>query len=263
LLPALRARALAAAGRTEAAEAGFVAALCDAGRRELPAVVDQLVAAYGAQSAASKLAGWAHHRAGDPQVRLLLAELRREAGDLDGAARACRAAIGLEKSAPARARIWHRLGEVLHAMCEVADARDAYLAAVRLAPDAVASLNNLAYLYVDDLGDAARARPYAKRAAELAPTEAHVQDTYGWVLARLGERGEARRRLESAAALAPASPTVRYHLGWLYEQSGALAAALEQYRRADALAGEAGGLRPRISEALARVGRMHKAGNGE
>ncbi len=93
----------------------------------------------------------------------------------------------------------------------------------RQAPNNFAVLNNLAWLYHAQ-GDG-RAEETARRAYELAPTNAAVADTYGWILLGNQQTARALELLEKAAKGAPDSAEVRYHYG------AALAAA---GRRAEA-----------------------------
>ena len=93
----------------------------------------------------------------------------------------------------------------------------------RQAPNNAVALNNLAWLYYTQ-GDS-RAEETAQRAHELAPTNAAIADTYGWILLGNKQTARALELLEKAAAGAPDNPEIRYHYG------AALAAA---GRRAEA-----------------------------
>lgn len=76
-------------------------------------------------------------------------------------------------------------------------------------PNNVVVLNNLAYLYQQT--DDARARPTARKAWELAPDNADVADTYGWILFTEGEVERSRDVLMTARELAPTNPWIGYH----------------------------------------------------
>ncbi len=76
-------------------------------------------------------------------------------------------------------------------------------------PDNVVVLNNLAYLYQQTKDG--RARPTASKAWQLAPDNADVGDTYGWILYSEGEESLARDVLVKAMALAPTNPLIGYH----------------------------------------------------
>lgn len=80
-------------------------------------------------------------------------------------------------------------------------AAEAYEAALEQAPNDVAMRNNLAYLLAERLNDARRALPHAERAAELAPNDANIIDTYGRVLFLRGDLKEAERQLRRSTQL--------------------------------------------------------------
>lgn len=73
-------------------------------------------------------------------------------------------------------------------------------------------LNNLAYAQ-SMLGEHAKARALADQAVKLAPGNASVLDTAGWVRWRSGlDRENAKRLLRQAAEKAPNNATIRAHL---------------------------------------------------
>jgi tetratricopeptide (TPR) repeat protein len=76
----------------------------------------------------------------------------------------------------------------------------------------VVVLNNLAYAQ-SMLGEHAKARTFADRALKLAPDNASVMDTAGWVRFRAGQDLEtAKRLLRQAAEKAPQNAAIRAHL---------------------------------------------------
>jgi len=77
------------------------------------------------------------------------------------------------------------------------------------AADAVMS-NNLAVLY-QRMGDP-RAEAMARQAYRLAPTNAAIADTLGWILHSKGAREEGIRLLREASQLAPQEPEILLHL---------------------------------------------------
>ena len=81
----------------------------------------------------------------------------------------------------------------------------------------VFALNNLAYsLAVADPDEASR---FAQRAAELAPDNATVQDTLGWVYCRKANYSTALTYLKAAVAKEP-TPRREFHLAVCYLKSG-------------------------------------------
>ncbi len=81
-------------------------------------------------------------------------------------------------------------------------------------PDNVIFLNNLAWAYYE-MKDT-RALETAERALKLAPENAEVVDTVGWILIERGNTKRGLELLEKAAKAAPKSPQIAYHLaqGW-------------------------------------------------
>ena len=90
----------------------------------------------------------------------------------------------------------------------------------------VVALNDLAWAYqqVQDK----RALATAERAVQLAPDNAAVLDTLGWIALQQGDDVRALSLLRKAARLAPASPEIGYHLGAALLKSGDKPAARQQ-----------------------------------
>lgn len=77
-------------------------------------------------------------------------------------------------------------------------------------PNNIAALNNLAWLLRDENSE--RAMELARRARDLAPDNAAVLDTYGWILHLSGKHAEAKEVIERALALSPDNTEIRAHL---------------------------------------------------
>jgi putative PEP-CTERM system TPR-repeat lipoprotein len=78
-------------------------------------------------------------------------------------------------------------------------------------------LNNLAWLYFET--NDPRAVETARRAATVAPRNAEIADTLGWILLQSDVTvNEALPFLETAAASKPNDPTMQYHLAVAYEK---------------------------------------------
>jgi Flp pilus assembly protein TadD len=90
-------------------------------------------------------------------------------------------------------------------------------------PDNVAALNNAAW-FAHERADP-RALPYAEHAAELAPDNAAVLDTLGWILTQQRRAGDALEHLTRAAQLAPDALEIHYHLAVAQVQLGQTEAA--------------------------------------
>ena len=93
-------------------------------------------------------------------------------------------------------------------------------------PDNPAVLNNLALAYQAQKDP--RALPTAERAMKLAPGNAGVIDTVGWMLAQQGDVQRALPLLRKAVELAPTMPEPRYHLAFALNQAGDKKAARQE-----------------------------------
>ena len=91
-------------------------------------------------------------------------------------------------------------------------------------------LNNLAVSY-QHLGDP-RALPTAEAAYNIAPEEASVADSYGWILTEHGRLEEGLALLRDAYARTSTSPAIRYHIGLALERMGRNAEAQEEVEAA-------------------------------
>lgn len=90
-------------------------------------------------------------------------------------------------------------------------------------PDDAGLLNNLALLY--HRKSDRRALPLARRAVELAPREAAMLDTYGWLLVETGQAKEGLEYLRKAKRLLIADPRVEFHYAAALAKSGDVAKA--------------------------------------
>ena len=92
---------------------------------------------------------------------------------------------------------------------------DAYEKLLTVAPDNVMALNNLAYLYAQNLGQLDKGYQLARHALDLAPTDSSTADTLGWILYQQGQYSSALNLLRDSAAKLDAEPDVPYHLGMI------------------------------------------------
>ncbi|MDN2700743.1 PEP-CTERM system TPR-repeat protein PrsT [Janthinobacterium sp. SUN100] len=90
----------------------------------------------------------------------------------------------------------------------------------------VVALNDLAWAYQQEKDP--RALATAEQALKLAPENAAVLDTLGWIALEQGDVKRATTLLRKAAGLAPASPEVQYHLGAALAKSGDKGGARKQ-----------------------------------
>jgi putative PEP-CTERM system TPR-repeat lipoprotein len=102
------------------------------------------------------------------------------------------------------------LAELLQSAGRAEAALTEYVRVIEGDPDNVAALNNAAW-FAHERKDP-RALPYAERAAQLAPDNAAVLDTLGWILTQQGRARDALGHLTKAAQLTPDALEIRYHL---------------------------------------------------
>jgi len=93
-----------------------------------------------------------------------------------------------------------------------------YQEVLKLTPNSVVALNNLATLY--QMEKDSRALATAEQALKLAPDNPGIQDTLGWILVQQGQLPRAVELLRKAATKAPMAGGVRYHYGVALARSG-------------------------------------------
>lgn len=120
------------------------------------------------------------------------------------------------------------MGEYLMTVGRDAEAIAQLEQVVAARPTDGVALNNLAWLYARN-GDE-RALPTAEKAYAVAPREAAIADTYGWILVQAGRTAEGLKLLEEAAATAPADAGVLYHLAYALAEAGQTQRAMQLLR---------------------------------
>ena len=124
----------------------------------------------------------------------------------------------------------HLYAQLLMMREQWAEAQKLYEALQERGTEDLILLNNLASCY-QHLGDP-RALPTAEAAYNLAPKNAQVADTYGWILTEHGRTDEGLAVLREAFARASTSPEIRYHIGLALAQLGRTAEASEEVEAA-------------------------------
>ena len=102
-----------------------------------------------------------------------------------------------------------------------------YRAVLKINPDQLQALNNLVFVVQGRAPD--QALEYAEKAYRLAPRQANVLDTLGWLLTSTGrdlQRGT--RLLATAVERAPQTPVYRMHYAQALVKQNARAQALQQ-----------------------------------
>jgi len=100
------------------------------------------------------------------------------------------------------------------------------------APEAVGSLNFLAYHYAELGENLDEALSFAERARDASPESPLVLDTLGWTYFRLGRYEDAVRALEAAVASGTEHAVIFEHLGDAYDATGRPERAREAWTRA-------------------------------
>ena len=142
--------------------------------------------------------------------------------------------LGRDKDAEQRVATWRKdhptepLGAMYVAEAalnakQYAAAASQFEAVLKLAPNNIVALNNLAQAYLG-MKDA-RALPMAEKAYAGASGSPPVTDTLGWVLVQQGNVARGLPLLQKALAGAPANPDIRYHVAAALAQSGDKGAA--------------------------------------
>jgi len=112
------------------------------------------------------------------------------------------------------------LGTLYQQGKDISGAERAYSDAIRIIPDDPHLLNDFGYMYADagiKLDDALR---MTRRAAELAPNDGAIVDSFGWTQYKLRDYPAAIRTLRRAVSISPDEPSLRYHLGAAYLKYG-------------------------------------------
>jgi tetratricopeptide (TPR) repeat protein/ferredoxin len=135
----------------------------------------------------------------DPALRMALAELLCDEGDLEEAAVHLRAAIAGD---PGLARARYNLGVVLTVLGRQDEALREYREALRLDPQDADTQNNLGHLLLSR-GDHDAAADHLRRAIAMRPDHADAQFNFGRALLAAGRGEEAAAHLSRAAALDP------------------------------------------------------------
>ena len=186
--------------------------------------------ARGQQGAAIELYRRAHQTEPSTDTFLRLSDVL---WTVDGGKPAVQFAEQWSRQRPGDAQAQRVLANAYARAGQFAQARTAYEALIKAAPQDAELLNNLAnvLLRLKDPGAVAA----AERALALLPTDASVLDTLGWALFQAGgdkQRERALGLLRDARLRAPANSTIRYHLAAVLAQSGRIAEARAEARGA-------------------------------
>ncbi|PYL50411.1 MAG: hypothetical protein DMF32_04235, partial [Verrucomicrobia bacterium] len=123
------------------------------------------------------------------------------------------------------------LALVYERMKEYPKERDAYEQVLAIDPNFVPALNNLAFLYSEQLNDLNKAYDLARKAHDLQPQDASAGDTLGWVLYKRGDYQQALSILQESAQ-AGENSEIQFHLGMTAYMMGQTELAKTALRKA-------------------------------
>jgi tetratricopeptide (TPR) repeat protein len=129
---------------------------------------------------------------------------------------------------PENASVHLSIGHIYSRQGEINKAIEEYKQVITLAPDSPIGYNELAYHYAESETNLDKGLEYALKATTLAPKEASILDTLGWVYFKKENYNKAIESLKSAVESRPNAPTIRFHLGMAYYKNSDLKKALNE-----------------------------------
>ena len=150
-------------------------------------------------------------------ILLRIGETYRRKGDPQDAVNALQEA---RKILPEEPSVLSTLAMVLDEAGQYSQANQVYVAALKVDPNNVVSLNNLAFLMAEHGGDLDQALTFAQRAKQLLPNLPEVSDTLALIYLRKNLLGDAVDTFKDLVNKVPTSSTFRYHLARAYFQQG-------------------------------------------
>jgi tetratricopeptide (TPR) repeat protein len=160
---------------------------------------------------------------------LQIADCYRQSGDLNGA-------IGSVQKAreimPQNEKVLEDLGMVMDQAHRRPEARKAYEECLKVDPNNVLVLNNLAFLMAETNADLDLALNYAQKAKGLNPNQGEIADTMGWILLKKGLPEQAIPVFQDLVSKVPTNASYRFHLAKAYAQKGENAKATGELREA-------------------------------
>jgi tetratricopeptide (TPR) repeat protein len=151
------------------------------------------------------------------EVYMRVGETYRRKGDLSNAINALQEG---RKFLPDNPIILATLAMVLDRAGRYPEAKQVYLATIKLDPNNAVSLNNLAFLLAENNGDLDQALTMAQRAKQLLPNLPEVSDTLGSIYLRKHLSTDAVDIFKDLVTKVPTSSTYHFHLAKAYFQQG-------------------------------------------
>jgi tetratricopeptide (TPR) repeat protein len=117
---------------------------------------------------------------------------------------------------PKDAGAWLFIGMIQEQQKDYDAVRDTYEKLLAANPQYTPAMNNLAWLYAEDLGQTDKAYEIASKARELQPYDPFAADTLGWILYRMKQYPKALSLLQESAGKIGKQADVQVHLGLTY-----------------------------------------------
>jgi tetratricopeptide (TPR) repeat protein len=131
---------------------------------------------------------------------------------------------------PENASVHLSIGNIYSRQGKIDRAIEEYKQVIALAPESPVGYNELAYHYADSGTNLDEGLEHALKAAKLAPKDAAILDTLGWVYFKKENFNKAIGSLKSAVASRQNAPTIRFHLGMAYYRNSDLKNALNEFK---------------------------------
>jgi len=175
------------------------------------------------------LSGLNKNAKGRAEIYLLIADTYRRMGDGNNAI------INMQKAreiVPDNETVLSGLAVTLDQAGRRAEARQAYEAGLKVDPNNILFLNNLAFLMAESSADLDVALNYAQKAKGLSPNRPEISDTYGWILLKKNLPDQAIPVFKDLVNKFPAESMYYYHLAMAYNQKGDSKKAVEELQEA-------------------------------
>ena len=236
ILHALRGRSLAALNSHDLAARAFARAVERSETFEdISAVGAQMVQAIGLDETISQLERLLEpSRAALIELGIIRLEVENERDDA-AIERLNRVEALVRGSSDLRSAYNHYLTIVLYRRQAFEEALAIYKKILETKPDDVMTLNNAAYMLAEDMNRADEAVPLARRAAEIAPNNAVILDTYGWAMYKAGQVDTAVEVLRRSVRIAPSGLNC-LHLGEVLIKRGDSHTAVDMLNKSIVLA---------------------------
>lgn len=168
----------------------------------------------------------------DVPTKFLLTLVFTDSGKYDEAIPLSDQLLAAAKTDDDRKLVLRQRGSLLYQAGKFDEAAKAYEQMLTLVPGDSDTLNNLAYVFAENLNRPAEALPYARRAVELNPRNPDLLDTLGWVQYLGGDMDAAVGTLVAALQVAPNNVPARYHVGMVYKKKSDLNQAKREFEHA-------------------------------